>query len=147
MRGEEFSQTIDVLIEATEEEFNVTDVSVLLNGDPEPISIGTAGSSITLAGKYLSGWDDVFTYVSAGGSDKIEEPKTAKMADLPDGQALYSIDQDQNHFITRTYDVTVTYVGLDTETVNTETIPLRHEVFNDLESIRFFMANYNYGEE
>jgi len=56
------------------------------------------------------------------------------------------LDQDQKHFIPRDYDVTVTYVGDTTQAETTESVTLTHEVFNDLEAIRSFMANYNYGE-
>jgi len=145
-RGQEFDQTVTVSIPDTENEsFTVTAITAELLGDDEPINITISVPTINFAGTYFSGWDDVFTFVPPGESDKTVEPTSTDLANLPDGQGLFNLDQDQKHFIPRDYSVTVTYTGtLSGE--NTETTTLTHEVFNDLEAIRSFIANYDYGE-
>jgi hypothetical protein len=146
-RGVEFNQSVVVSVASTEEEdFSVTELSVVLLGEQDPITITVDEPTITFDGTYLSGWDDVFTYVPVGESDRTASPIESTLNDLPDGQNLYDLDQDQKHFITRTYEVTVTYIGSVSQETTTETVNLVHEVFNDLESIRSFMGNYEYGE-
>lgn len=146
-RGQEFEQSVTVSVPSTEtEDFTITSISVVLLGDDEPITITVSEPTITFDGTYLSGWDDVFTYVPPGESNKTTTPIEETIDELPDGQDLYDLDQDQKHFISRNYDVTVTYVGSVSQEETTETETLAHEVFNDLESIRSFMANYDYGE-
>jgi len=147
VRNESFTQSVTVSVPETEEEtFTITDIQIELLGDEEPISITVSEPTINFNGTYLSGWDDVFTYVPPGESNKTTTPTDATIDELPEGQDLFNLDQDQKHFIPRDYDVTVTYVGDTTQTETTENVTLTHEVFNDLEAIRSFMANYDYGE-
>jgi len=146
-RNQSFSQTVTVSVPDTEEEsFTVTDIQIQLIGEEEPITITVSVPTISFSGTYLSGWEDVFTYVPTGESDKTTTPINSNISDLPPGQDLFNLDQDQKHFVTREYDVTVTYVGSLTQTETVENVTLTHEVFNDLEAIRSFMANYDYGE-
>jgi len=145
-RGVGFTQSVVVSVTPIEEEeFSVTDISVVLLGEQDPITITVDEPVITFDGTYLSGWDDVFTYVPVGESNRTTNPIEVTLNDLPGGQNLYDLDQDQQHFISRIYEVTVTYTGNVSQEATTETVDLIHEVFNDLESIRSFMANYEYG--
>lgn len=146
-RGAEFAQTATVSVPSTmTEDFTITDISVVLIGEEDPIVITVDEPTIDFEGVYLSGWNDVFTYVPPGESNKTATPTSATSDELPDGQELYSLDQDQKQFITRDYEVSVTYVSSVSEDETTEIETLTHEVFNSLESIRTFMANYDYGE-
>jgi hypothetical protein len=146
-RGVEFTQSVTVSVPSTEtEDFTITNISVVLIGEQDSITITIDEPTIDFEGTYLSGWDDVFTYVPPGESDKTTTPINATIDELPDGQDLYNLNQDQKQFIARNYDVTVTYIGSVSQEETTETETLTHEVFNDLESIRAFMSNYDYGE-
>lgn len=146
-RGQDFEQSVTVSVPSTETEtFTVMDIDVQLLGDEEPIDVTVSVPTINFDGTYFSGWDDVFTYVPPGESDKTVEPTSTDLANLPDGQGLFNLDQDQKHFIPRDYSVTATYTADSTGAESTETATLTHEVFNDLEAIRSFMANYDYGE-
>lgn len=146
-RGQEFAQSVTVSVPSDETEgFTITNISVEALGEDEPITITVSEPEITFDGTYLSGWEDIFTYVPPGESDQTSEPTEASIDEIPDGQDLYDLDQDQAHFIPRDYQVTVTYVGDVTQEETTETETLTHEVFNDLEAIKDFMANYDYGE-
>lgn len=147
VRNQSFTQTVTVSIPDSEQEsFTITNIQIELLGDEEPITIEVNEPTIDFEGTYLSGWVDVFTHVPAGESNKTTDPIDTDISDLPEGQDLFNLDQDQKHFIPRDYDVTVTYVGDTTQTETTESVTLTHEVFNDLEAIRSFMANYDYGE-
>jgi len=147
IRNQSFSQTVTVSVPAREEEtFTVTDIQIQLIGDQEPITISVSEPTISFSGTYLSGFEDVFTFVPPGQSNKTTTPIDSNISDLPEGQDLFNLNQDQKHFIPREYDVTVTYVEDTTQTVTVENLILTHEVFNDLEAMRSFMANYNYGE-
>jgi len=146
-RGVEFTQSVTVSVTSTEDEtFSIIDMVVTLLGEQDPITITIDEPVITLNGTYLSGWNDIFTYVPTDESDRTTDPITSTLNNLPDGQNLYNLDQDQKHFITRQYEVTVTYMGSLNQEETTETVNLNHEVFNSLESIRSFMANYEYGK-
>lgn len=145
-----FTQTVGVSVPPIESNgqtitFTILSIDVQLLGDSEPITIATTTSNIEFEGTYLSGWEDVFTYVPAGESNRTTTPLQVNLSNLPPGQDLYNLDQDQNYFIFREYEVTVVYVNDETNEETTEVITLTHEVFNDLESIRSFMDNYNYG--
>ena len=139
-RGKDFSQSVSVTAPGS-----ITSLSASLLGDAEPITVSTSGSTISLSGKYLSGWQDIFTYVDAYQSDKTDTPKTAiNIPNMPPDKNLYDLAQDQTHFIYRQYAVTVTYKDPDTLLSVTQSSSFEHQVFNDLEIMREFMANYNY---
>lgn len=148
-RGEEFEQTVTVSIQQGEtESFTfIAITNVILIGEPDTVDVVVDDNQINFDGTYVSGWDDLFTFVSPGESNKTADPTTVVgTANLPDGQDLFDLDQDQKHFIFREYEVTVDYQDDLSSEIITETDILVHEVFNDLEAIRSFMANYDYGE-
>lgn len=140
VRGKDFSVSLSVSAPGS-----VSSIEASLIGFPEPITINAGGSNLSLSGKYLSGWQDVFTYVEAGESDKTDTPKTAiDIANMPPDKNLYDLNQDKKHSIIRQYSVTVVYEDEETSMEQTATVTLDHEVFNDLEAMRQFMANYNF---
>lgn len=139
IRGKNFNVTISVTAPG-----EIISISASLVGESEPISISTS-DTISLSGKYLSGWQDIFTYVEAGESDKTDTPKTAvDIPNMPPDKNLYDLDQDQEHSIIRQYAVTVVYENSETLAEESASATLDHEVFNDLEAMHDFMANYNY---
>lgn len=146
--AQDFNQTINVSVPSQgTDTFTIQSVSAILTGEPDPITVTTDTDSITINGKYLSGFADILTYVTPGESNRTTDPIVAVgFNDIPDGQNLYNLDQDQKQFIFREYDVTVVYVNDTTLEETTENTTLIHEVLNDLEAVRSFMANYDYGE-
>jgi len=149
-RGVEFNQTVSVSIEQSEEEtftFEET-LSVIRVGEEEDsVTITISGNTIEFDGTYFQPWEDLFTLVPPGESNKKTDPQTVvNIPNVPNGQDLYNLDQDQRHFLFNEYEVTVRYTSdLSGEEI-IETEILTHEVFNNLELIRSFMANYDYGE-
>ena len=146
--AQDFTQTVGVSVSSDGgDTFTIQSITAVLTGELDPITITTDTSSITISGKYLSGFEDVLTYVPPDESNRTTEPITVVgFNNLPGGQNLYNLDQDQNQFIFREYDVTVVYVNDTTLEEITESAILTHEVLNDLEAVRSFMANYDYGE-
>jgi len=146
--NEDFAQTVGVSVPSQNgDTFTITSITAELIGEPEPITVTTNTSSITIDGKYLSGFEDIFTYVPPGESNRTTSPDVVVgVENVPDGQSLYNLNQDQKQLILREYDVTVVYRNNTTSAVTTESTVLTHVVFNDLEAIRSFMANYDYGQ-
>jgi len=146
--AQEFNQTVGVSIPPEgEDTFTITSITATLTGESEPITVTTTTSSITIDGRYLSGFEDVLTFVPPGESNKTTSPSVVTgFNNVPDGQNLYNLDQDQKQLILREYDVTVVYTNDTTFAETTENTVLTHEVLNDLEAVRSFMANYDYGQ-
>ena len=146
--SQEFNQMVGVSVaQEGEDTFTITSITATLTGESEPITVTTDTSSITISGSYLSGFEDVLTYVPPDESNRTTDPIIAVgFNNLPGGQNLYNLDQDQKQFVFREYDVTVVYTNDTTLEETTENVVLTHEVLNDLEAVRSFMANYDYGE-
>lgn len=120
---------------------SVDEITVSLIGESEPITITTTDSSFSASGKYITGFTDTLTYVNQGSSNLTETPTSVVgIQNMPTDKALFDLAQDQKQSLFRTYSITVKYTE-DFES-KTETIQLQHEVANDLESIRSFMATY-----
>lgn len=136
--GETFSQTITV--ESTGIEV-ITSVNASLAGSPlEPqilISIDT--NNITISGRHLNTFSDVFTYLEPGQSDLTSVPTVVVGAgNVPPDKNLFNLNQDTRQSATRTYNINVvTDIGSSLLTVT-------QAVSNPLEAIRSFMDNYNY---
>lgn len=139
-RGRNINETVAVSVPGT-----ILEITVTLEGDQDEIVIETSNSGFTITGKYISGWQDIFTYVEAGESDQTETPKTAvDIANMPPDKNLYNLDQDQKQSIFRNYRVAVVFENEETFTEETLEATLTHQVDNDLDAIKDFMANYNY---
>jgi hypothetical protein len=144
IRGKDINETVGVSVPGT-----VSSISVALSGEYEQkdIVLQTSSSGFTIAGKYLAGWQDVFTYVEANKSDKTDTPKTAiDIPNMPLGKNLYDLNQDKKQSIFVDYTVTVVFVNSETMAEETLTATLTHQVDNDLDAMTDFMANYNYNE-
>lgn len=142
IRGKDVNETVSISVPGT-----ISSLTVELSGDyeQEAIVLEVGESSFTITGKYLAGWEDVFTYVEANESDKTDTPKTAiDIPNMPPDKNLYDLNQDKKQSIFVDYNVTVVYE--DEETMEEATLEgtLTHQVDNDLEAMRSFMDNYNY---
>jgi hypothetical protein len=142
IRGKDVNETVTVSVPGT-----ISSLSVVLSGEyeQEAIVLEISNTGFTITGKYIAGWQDVFTYVEANESDQTDTPKTAiDIPNMPPDKNLYDLNQDKKQSIFVDYNVTVVYE--DEETFQEETLEgtLTHQVDNDLEAMRLFMDNYNY---
>ena len=122
----------------------VTSVDAVLNSTGDEVTIVNDSFAFMASGRYISGWQDVFTYTDAGTSDKTAPVQTAvNIANMPRGKNLFNLAQDTAPTVTKTYVVTVDYVDAN-DNPGQEVVIITQEVNNDLEAIRYFMDNYNY---
>lgn len=139
-RGQTFSLTVSASANGP-----VNSVTAVLDGDPDDITISNGTSSFTISGAYNATWEDKFTYVSAGASDKTETPTTVTyQPNVPPDENMYKLVQDLSDPKVRTYTVTVGYTDAETGSPATDVATFTHNVQQNLEIIRGFMANYNY---
>lgn len=142
IRGKDVNESVSVTVPGA-----ISELAVAIIADPpqEEIVVNITGSGFTITGKYMSGWEDVFTYVEAGESDKTDTPKTAiDIPNMPPDKNLYDLNQDKKQSIFVDYKVTVVFENEETMMEETLEGTLTHQVDNDLEAMRSFMANYNY---
>lgn len=135
VRGESFTATITV----TADEEEIENVTAILQGDAEPqIIITPKETSVDISGKYLDPFLDVFKYVEKGSSDLIEAPKeVVSLSNLPPNKDFFNLDQDTRNIVTKTYTVTVTYDG-----GNTEEFTITQDILNTLDAIKDFVESY-----
>jgi hypothetical protein len=140
IRGRTVNQTVDVSVPGS-----INKITVELVGEQDEIEISTSNSGFTIKGKYVSGWTDIFTYVEAGESDKTDTPKTAiDIPNMPPDKNLYDLNQDKKQSIFRDYNVSVEYEDETTFEKVSASASISHQVDNDLDAMKDFMANYNY---
>jgi hypothetical protein len=134
---DEFTEPSEVIEQVTAELLGVA--------DPE-ISITPNIDSVSVSGKHSTAFQDVFTYVSVGSSNLIEDAKTAVgAAFLPNPSNMYDLKQDGVLEKVRQFKITVTYhIPPAVNTKLTEEFIVPQTVENSLEAVRQFMANYNY---
>lgn len=119
--------------------------------EDDTVTITNSNTGFTAVGKYISGWNDVFTFCDAKTSDKEQTPQTVVGAHkMPDGKNLFSLSQDLSAFKYKVYNVDVNYtelVGVPpavTPVVKQGTITIQHKCHNNEQAIRQFMDNDNY---
>lgn len=140
IRGRPVNQSVGISVPGS-----ISELTVTLEGEQDEIVIETSGSGFTIKGKYISGWVDVFTYVEAGESDQTDTPKTAiDIPNMPPDKNLYDLNQDKKQSIFRDYKVTVVFENEETMAEETLEATLTHQVDNDLDAMKDYMANYNY---
>lgn len=133
--GEDFSETITIVPDMLE---IISSVSTSLSGSPvEPnITIVSNTTSVTISGKHLNTFTDVFTYLEPGQSELTVEPTiVVGIGNMPPDKNLFDLNQDLRKSETRTYNILIN---------GSSTITVTQEVLNPLETIRSFMDNYNY---
>ncbi len=140
LRGQPFSITINASASGT-----VTSVNAVLNGSSDNISISNGNRSTTISGSYDFTWNDVFTYVNPGQSDKTQTPISVTFKqNLPPSQNLFNLNQDLRSQVTRTYTITIRYIDSETGNQRTGTRTFSHNVLQDWEIIRDVITGYDY---
>ena len=127
--------SVTVTLEPSQYE-TISGVSGSLSGTPsEPITITSNGASVTISGKHVNTFSDVFSYTSAGESDLTETPTSViGLGNVPEKKNLFNLVQDGRKSQIRTYNISY----------NGGSVSVTQEVLNPLEVKRQFMANYNY---
>jgi len=116
----------------------ISSISGILLGQSEQVTIQSIGvNTLSIIGTYKDPFNDTFTYVSKGSSDKIESPSTISgVANVPPKKDLFKVAQDTNAIQTKTYLITVKHdLGQDT-------FQITHDIENEWEGIRSFMTDY-----
>lgn len=142
IRGKDVNESVSVTVPGT-----ISSLTVVLSGEYEQseIVLDVSSGGFTITGKYVAGWEDVFTFVEADESDQTDTPKTAiDIPNVPPDKNLYDLNQDKKQSIFVDYVVTVVFENEETMMEETLGATLTHQVDNDLEAMRLFMDNYNY---
>lgn len=105
----------------------------------EPNLVITNGTeSVSITGSFQDPFEDVFTYVDDGESDKTMTPIVVSgIPNVPEGKKLFDLDQDMSDPYVKTFNVVVTYGG-----GQTETFEVTQNINNEFEGIRSFMDTY-----
>lgn len=112
-------------------------VTAVLDTNEPNVRIVPETSSVTIIGTYIDPFEDIFTYVNEGSSNKIETPTIVSgVANVPKNKELYDLDQDTRAESIRTYTVTVV------SDLGTNTFIVTHRIYNEWEGIRSFMDTY-----
>lgn len=116
----------------------IESVTATVDGVEPDLVITDGVDSVTISGSYQDPFEDVFTYVDDGESDKTMTPVVVTgIPNVPDGKKLYDLVQDMTDPYVKTFTVVVTYGG-----GQTETFEVTQDINNEFEGIRSFMANY-----
>ena len=98
---------------------------------------GEGTTVITVGANWNDPFNDQFTYVEQGQSDRTQTPSVVQSINLmPSGKVLYNLDQDNTEYVTKGLFVTVTY---DSGQVNF--FP-EVRLYNPWERMRSFISNY-----
>lgn len=133
-----------ILDEDTENEFEIEDVMVnVVTNQPNVRIIRENENTVRILGIYFDPFQDIFTFVERGSSDKLEQPKTViGITNLPAQKDYYILEQDTREKTTILYNVTVVYKDTLTEELFTEEYDLIHNIINDFEGMRSFISEY-----
>lgn len=134
--GDQFSVTVNIIPSTLQE--IISSVTGVLSGTPlEPAITVTSGeTSVTISGRHLNTFTDVFTYTEPGLSDLEATPAQATgRGNMPPDKNLFNLNQDTRQNQTRTYVLTVN---------GAITLEVTQTVENPLSAMTSFMANYNY---
>jgi hypothetical protein len=134
-----------VLVEEGEEEqFDIVDIRVVpRTPQPNVIIFKEDEETIRIQGTYLDPFDDIFRYVEKGSSDKLETPTTVVgVSNLPPNKDYFDLNQDVRLLETIFYDVFVDLKDKMTQEITTEELEVTHDILNELEGIRVFVAEY-----
>ena len=162
VRQKEFDGvTFNVIGDAGEVILGVTEVVMQIPEDT--INIDISGSSVTLSGTYIAGWEDIIIHITKAPegepgvatnlndndefeplSDKHVAPTfTSGFANVPDGEEIVKVKNDQKDYLDVLYDVTVEWEDpLVPGVTETETITVTHRVSNDWDAAPNWMDEY-----
>ena len=127
---------------------NVTNVTAAVQAPAnEPDLVITSGTtSVNIGGTLQDPFVDRFTYVEQGETDKTMTPITVeRVVNMPADKIYYDLDQDNNAYVSRFFDITVqwesgTAGNLTAQTPATFVLELK--IYNEWEGIRAFVSNY-----
>lgn len=133
------TRTVNATITAVSDDISETieTVSATLEQSEPGVTITNGVSSVSITGKYIDPFDDVFTYVEKGSSDLIETPKVVvSVRNMPPNKEFYNLDQDTRAESIRNYTVRIK------TNMSTYTFSVTHTIYNEWEGIRSFVADY-----
>lgn len=111
-------------------------VVTLEENEPE-VFITNGVETASIVGKYIDPFEDVFTYVEKGSSDKLETPKVViGTQNMPPDKDFYDLSQDTRSESIRHYTVLVS------SDLGSETFYVNHSIYNEWEGMRSFVDNY-----
>ena len=127
---------------------NVTNVTAALQAPAnEPDLVITPGTtSVNIGGTLQDPFVDRFTYVDEGRSDLNQTPTTVeRIINMPSDKIFFNLDQDNNVYVSRFFDITVQWESGPTGNLVAQTpatFVLELKIYNSWEGIRSFVANY-----
>lgn len=132
------SRSVSSLVVATADSETISSISGVLLGVSEQVNIvATADDTLSISGTYADPFDDKFTFISKGSSDKKETPSIISgVSNVPANKDLFKVEQDTTEKRTKTYLITVQH---DTEQT---TFEITHDIENEFAGIYSFMSNY-----
>ena len=132
------SRSVSSSVVATADSETISSISGVLLGVSEQVNIvSTADDTLSISGTYTDPFDDKFTFISKGSSDKKETPSIISgVSNVPANKDLFKVEQDTTEKRTKTYLITVQH---DTEQT---TFEITHDIENEFTGIYSFMATY-----
>jgi len=132
------SRSVSSSVVATADSETISSISGVLLGVSEQVNIvATADDTLSISGTYADPFDDKFTFISKGSSDKKETPSIISgVSNVPANKDLFKVEQDTTEKRTKTYLITVQH---DTEQT---TFEITHDIENEFAGIYFFMSTY-----
>tara|TARA_B000000557_G_scaffold4763_1_gene3837 strand:- start:86 stop:592 length:507 start_codon:yes stop_codon:yes gene_type:complete len=127
---------------------NVTNVTAALQAPAnEPDLVITPGTtSVNIGGTIQDPFVDRFTYVDEGRSDLNQTPTTVeRIINMPSDKIFFNLDQDNNVYVSRFFDITVQWESGPTGNLVAQTpatFVLELKIYNEWEGIRAFVSNY-----
>ena len=127
---------------------NVTNVTAALQAPAnEPDLVITPGTtSVNIGGTIQDPFVDRFTYVDEGRSDLNQTPTTVeRIINMPSDKIFFNLDQDNNAYVSRFFDITVQWESGPTGNLVAQTpatFVLELKIYNEWEGIRAFVSNY-----
>ena len=127
---------------------NVTNVTAALQAPAnEPDLVITPGTtSVNIGGTLQDPFVDRFTYVDEGRSDLNQTPTTVeRIINMPSDKIFFNLDQDNNVYVSRFFDITVQWESGPTGNLVAQTpatFVLELKIYNEWEGIRAFVSNY-----
>ena len=127
---------------------NVTNVTAAVQAPAnEPDLVITDGTtSVNIGGTLQDPFVDRFTYVDEGRSDLSQTPTTVeRIINMPSDKIFFNLDQDNNVYVSRFFDITVQWESGPTGNLVAQTpatFVLELKIYNEWEGIRAFVSNY-----
>jgi hypothetical protein len=132
------SRSVSSSVVATADSETISSISGVLLGRSEQVNIvATADDTLSISGTYADPFDDKFTFISKGSSDKKETPSIISgISNVPANKDLFKVEQDTTEKRTKTYLITVQHDSEQT------TFEITHDIENEFAGIYSFMSTY-----